>query len=80
MLTRILPVVCLPLVLSACFGADTPALREPPASLLVECPDPVAIPHRDLTGREVEIFWGRDRAALRTCADRHSALVKEVSP
>lgn len=80
MLTRILPVVCLPLALSGCFGADAPLTEPPPSSLLVLCPPPVAIPQRDLTATEVEVFWGRDRTALRTCADRHSALVKVVAP
>ena len=78
MRTRILPVACLPLALSACFGVDAPVLAAPPASLLVGCPDPVAIPRRDLTGAEVEVFWGRDRAALRACMDRHGALVAAV--
>lgn len=80
MLTRILPVACLPLALSGCFGADVPLTEPPPPSLLVECPAPVAIPQRDLTATEVEVFWGRDRTALRTCADRHGALVKVVAP
>lgn len=81
MLTRILPVVCLPLVLSGCFGADAPLTEPPPpASLLVPCSPPVVIPLRDLTATEVELFWGRDRTALRTCADRHGALTKVVAP
>jgi hypothetical protein len=79
MLTRTLPAVCLLLVLSGCFSADGPTLAAPPASLLAACPDPVAIPRRDLTGAEIEVFWGRDRTALRTCAQRHGALVKEVA-
>lgn len=80
MLTRILPVACLPLVLSGCFGADVPLTDPPPASLLVACTAPVAIPQRDLTATEVEVFWGRDRTALRECADRHGALAKVVAP
>lgn len=80
MLTRILPVACLPLVLSGCFGVDVPLSDPPPASLLVTCPAPVAIPRRDLTASEVEVFWGRDRTALRACADMHNALVKVVAP
>lgn len=63
---------CLAPALTGC-ASDDPAAVVPP-SLLVGCPAPVDLPQRDLTGAEVEILWGRDRSALRTCASRHAAL------
>lgn len=60
-------------VLTGCAnGKPAPVII--PASLLVPCDAPVALPSRDLTFTEVEVFWGRDRSALRTCADRHAGL------
>jgi hypothetical protein len=51
-----------------------------PASLLVPCDAPVALPSRDLTFTEVEVMWGRDRSALRTCSDRHAGLAAVNGP
>lgn len=51
-----------------------------PPSLTAPCAAPVTIPERNISGAEVEIGWGRDRAALRDCAQRHAALVKAVGP
>jgi uncharacterized protein YceK len=34
------------------------------------CADPVTLPDRALTDQEIEIFWGRDRTALRVCKGR----------
>jgi hypothetical protein len=31
-----------------------------------------------MTQGEVEVFWGRDRSALRNCAEMHSALVRFI--
>jgi hypothetical protein len=35
----------------------------------------VALPGRALSQAEVTTFWGRDRAALRTCEQRRAAAV-----
>ncbi|WP_441294089.1 hypothetical protein [Aureimonas sp. N4] len=45
-----------------------------PQTLLLACADPVALPDRDLTTAETVRLWGRDRAALGECRDRHGAL------
>lgn len=76
MLTRMLLAACLLPALTAC-AADEPPPLVPP-SLLVGCPAPVDLPSRGLTGAEVEIMWGRDRSALRSCASRHAALADFV--
>lgn len=68
---------CAAIALSAC-AADERASPVAQASLLVVCPAPVDLPQRDLTGAEVEIMWGRDRSALRSCASRHAALADFV--
>lgn len=47
----------------------------PPPSLLVGCRQTQELPRRELTGAEVEVYWGRDRDALRDCRERHGALV-----
>lgn len=62
------------LVLTGCGSVDV-AAPVIPASLMVPCDKPVALPSRDLTSVEVEVLWGRDRSALRTCGSRHGALV-----
>ncbi len=73
-MTLTLRAACLLAALSGCAKDDPPPPALVPPSLLVECPAPQDLPARALTGAEVEILWGRDRTALRTCADRHSAL------
>jgi hypothetical protein len=42
------------------------------------CAAPVALPDRKLTERETTTYWGRDRAALRTCETRRAALVQAI--
>ena len=63
-------------LLSAC-GASAPADRLPP-SLLADCDPPVILPDRAISDHEIEIWWGRDRSALRACAGRHQALAAAV--
>jgi hypothetical protein len=46
----------------------------PPPSLTAPCAPPVSLPEGAMTQAEVEKAWGRDRSALRTCAERHQAL------
>jgi hypothetical protein len=50
-----------------------------PASLRVPCADPVLLPERNLTPQETELYWGRDRSALRKCGNEKSALVDAVA-
>lgn len=50
----------------------------PPASAVAACSAPVTLPERDLTAAEVEIYWGRDRSALRICASRHEVLAQHL--
>lgn len=45
-------------------------------SLTRRCPDPVAVPGRDLTEREAVALWGTDRLALRDCGRRFAAAIK----
>ena len=61
-------------LLTACGGSTAVEPLAPPASLLHPCPAPVLLPDRALTDQDIEIFWGRDRTALRTCASRHAGL------
>lgn len=50
----------------------------PPASAVAACSAPVTLPERDLSAAEVEIYWGRDRSALRICASRHEVLAQHL--
>ena len=69
--------LCLLSVCAACAPADQPAVAPPP-SLLAPCDPPVALPDRAISDQEAEIWWGRDRSALRACASRHQGLVGAV--
>lgn len=60
-------------------GIDAPS-HTPPPSLMQSCAVPVTLPARGLSDQEVEVFWGRDRAALRACASRHSGLAQWARP
>ena len=77
--TRTALVACLVAALTGCASDDATAIAPPP-SLLLRCEAPLDLPSRDLSGAEVEIMWGRDRSALRTCASRHDALARIVEP
>lgn len=61
-----LPAFCLLAGCSALSSAE-PVRSRAPASLTAPVPGPVALPDRGLTMTEVEIYWGRDRSALRQC-------------
>lgn len=68
------------LALPGCNGSMLDRLREPeapppPPSMLAPCLEPVTLPEGGLSDQGVEILWGRDRDALRQCANRHRALV-----
>lgn len=67
-------------VLGAC-AASTPSseqlrLDPPPASTTIPCQNATRLPDRELTQREVEDFWIRDRQRLAECHSRHGALVE----
>ena len=68
----------LPLSLLAGCAGSTPSADAPP-SLLVPCDRPVILPDRALSDREVELLWGRDRAALVACRSRHEGLAQQIT-
>ena len=76
------PVACL---VSACASSPPPVVRTElvraavPAEAQRRCDDPVALPGRRLTEREVTSLWGRDRSALRTCEERRAAAVRAAA-
>lgn len=51
-------------------------LRGPDSALVKRCDDPVLLPGRALNQAEMEALWGRDRAALVVCRERHSGLLR----
>jgi hypothetical protein len=63
-LLRVLP-VCL---LIGCGGPNYARPEVPP------CADPVVLPDRALSNRDIEVMWGRDRSALRECVERLGAI------
>jgi hypothetical protein len=52
------------------------AAAQAPGDLDKPCERPQRLPERDLSAGEVERFWGRDRASLAACGDRHAANVR----
>lgn len=73
---RIPTLIALLWALTACGGSTAGDITPPPDSLLPACGLPISLPHRELTQAEVEIWWGRDRSALRDCAARHELLAE----
>lgn len=71
MLRYLLPFACL--CLASCASTSVDRLLPPP-SLTSHCKAPVALPARDLTDQEVEVWWGRDRDALRACGSQLDGL------
>lgn len=53
-------------------AACSPVPSGSPAPL--PCVTPVTLPDRALSDRDVEIYWGRDRSALRECGARVAAM------
>ena len=68
--------IALPWALTACAGSIAGDLEPPPAALVAPCDEPAQLPVRTLTQAEVEVWWGRDRAALRDCGEWHGLLVE----
>jgi hypothetical protein len=52
------------------------AAAQAPGDLDAPCERPQRLPERDLSAGEVERYWGRDRASLSACGDRHEANVR----
>ena len=73
---RIATLIVLPLALGACSASTFGELEAPPDSITRACATPVTLPEGDLTQAEVEVLWGRDRSALRSCGERHGLLVQ----
>ena len=71
-------VILMPLALTAC-GVSSKS-DSPPPSLLIPCERPVSLPDRALSDRDVELLWGRDRAALVACRSRHEGLAEQNRP
>lgn len=67
---RSLSPVLLACLLAGCGGS----MHTKPA--IAACDAPVALPDTALSDRQVEIYWGRDRDALRTCGARVDAMLK----
>jgi len=75
---KTLTLIALPLVLGACSGSigsvEPPKLAPPPEALTEPCARPVLLPERELSQREVELFWLRDRANLIECGQYKDLL------
>lgn len=69
------PLLVIALILAGCSSSYVERPRPAP-SLLVPCAEPVRLPERGLSDQEVEIFWGRDRDALKACASKVSGLIE----
>lgn len=68
--------IALPLALMRSCGSIAADVAPPPDMLVLPCQEPQGLPVRTLTLGEAEVFWGRDRGALRDCGDRHGLLVE----
>lgn len=76
---RMTMLATLPCLLAACNGSTVAEIEAPPETIVRPCTPPVDLPDRDATQAEVEIWWGRDRTALRDCAERHELMVKFIA-
>lgn len=64
----------LPFLLTACAASIVADPPPPPASLTAPCTRPVPLPERETPQGEAEIYWGRDRSALRACGEQLDGL------
>lgn len=48
--------------------------------ILGPCMEPQKLPDRALSDREIEIYWGRDRAELRSCGAKVNLLENRENP
>jgi len=77
---KLAAVLVLPLFLAGCATRSPVSvpvrLATVPQILLLPCADPAVLPERSLDTGETVRLWGRDRAALGACRDRHAALAE----
>lgn len=71
----LLKATCACLLLASC-GSTSARPAEPSPSLTAPCAPPVALPERGLTDQEIEVLWGRDRSALRSCGSQLDGMAK----
>ncbi len=71
-----LPAALLVFLLLASCGSTSGSTLPPPPSLTSPCAAPVALPERAMTDQEIEVQWGRDRTALRSCGSQLDGLAK----
>lgn len=71
-----LPASLLVFLLLASCASTSGSRSSPPPSLTSPCSAPVVLPERDLTDQEIEVQWGRDRTALRSCGSQLDGLAK----
>lgn len=72
---NLLRTTCACLLIASC-GSTSGNLPSPPPSLTQPCSAPARLPDRGLTDQEIEVQWGRDRTALRSCGSQLDGLVK----
>ena len=65
----------LALALQGCGGLAKGKALLPPPSLTAPCSAPMALPDTAMTQGQVEVAWGRDRSALRSCGGQLAGLV-----
>lgn len=71
-----LPAAVLVFLLLVSCASTSGSRIAPPPSLTSPCDTPVALPERGLTDQEIEVQWGRDRTALRSCGSQLDGLAK----
>ena len=54
--------------------SDRPRLDAPDSYATQACVPPAGLPVGEMTQRDIERFWSRDRMSLVDCAARHRAL------
>ena len=78
--TKTLTVIALAFLLTACAGSTKPAkpglVVQPDSRLTQSCKRPVKLPEKELSQKEVETFWRKDRVALINCGVSKDALVR----
>lgn len=57
-------------------GCSASTSADLPPSLIAPAQPPVILPDRAMTMTEVEIYWGRDRSALRQCVSQVAGIAE----
>ena len=71
----LLKATCACLLIASCASTSGRSISPPP-SLTQPCATPVRLPERGMTDQEIEVQWGRDRTALRSCGSQLDGLAK----